>query len=159
MTKNTVIELNQVVECHLLTFLDGIDVTNFIETVNDSRQFRSIAKTSDYHLIEFITVFCGRRRIILPRATFKSDIDDCQIDYERLIILSTRYSSVIKPSERSYIHPCFSIEGFSKLCEVYKTFFFKYYARLLPLNTLGYDADFGLLNYESYGHTTGSECI
>jgi len=39
MTERPVVELNQDVGCHLLRFLDGIDATNFIEAVNDSRQF------------------------------------------------------------------------------------------------------------------------
>jgi hypothetical protein len=44
-----VIELNQLVGYHLLTFIDGADATNFIEAVNDSKQFWSIAKTLDHH--------------------------------------------------------------------------------------------------------------
>lgn len=157
MTENTIVELNQLIGCHILSFLDEIDATNFIEAVNESTQFRSIAKTSDYHFIELIKIFCGHQRIILPRTMFENNIDDCQIDNEQLIMFSTRYSSVIQPSERLYIHPCFSIEGFSKLCEVYQTFLFRCYCRLLPFNTFGYDADFGLLNYDSYGHTIGAK--
>jgi hypothetical protein len=156
MSKDTVVELNQVVGCHLLTFLDGLDAANFIEAVNDSKQFWSIAKTLDHHFIELIKTFCGHQRIILPRALFESYADDCEIDDEQLIVVSRCYSSVIEPSERLYIHPCFSIEGFSKLCEVYRTSLFKCYSRLLPFNTIWYNADFGLLNYESYAHTVGS---
>jgi hypothetical protein len=159
MSKNTVVELNEVVGCHLFKFLDGIDTTNFIEAVDGSEQFGSIAKTFDYHFNKLISVFCNYQRILLPRALFECFTGESEIDEERLVVVSTRYSSVIQPSERLYIYPCFSVEGFSKLCEVYKTSLFKCYCRLLPLNTVWYYADFGLLNYEWYGHTVGLERI
>ena len=157
MTERTVVELNQDVGCHLLKFLEGIDATNFIEAVNDSPQFWSIAKTSDYHFIEMIKGFCGHQRILLPRALFENFTDECEIDDERLMVVSKRYSDVIEPSERLYIHPCFSTEGFTKLCEVYKTSLFSCYSRLLPFNNVFYNADFGLLDYEWYSHTIGSD--
>ena len=157
MSKTTVTRLNPDAGCYLLRFLDGIDATNFIEAVNDSKEFESIAKTLDYHFIELIKGFRGHQRILLPRAIFESFTGESEIDDERLIVVSARYSSFIQPSERIYIHPCFSVEGFSKLCEVYKTALFKCYSRLLPLNTVGYYADFGLLDYEWYAHTIGSE--
>jgi len=159
MTENTVVELNQDIGCYLLRFIDGIDATNFIEAVNNSRQFGSIAKASDHHFIEMIKMFCGRQRILLPRVLFGDFENEYEIDDERLIVVSKRYSDVIEPSERLYIHSCFSIEGFTKLCEVYKTPLFSCYSRLLPLNTVcfSYNADFGLLDYEWYGHTIGSE--
>jgi hypothetical protein len=158
MTENTVVELNQDVGCYLLRFIDGIDAVNFIEAVNDSRQFSSIAKTTDHHFIEMIKVFCDHQRILLPRALFEDFTNEYGIDDEQLIVVSKRYSDVIEPSQRLYIHPCFSTEGFTKLCEVYKTSLFSCYSRLLPLNTVcfNYNADFGLLNYEWYGHTIGS---
>jgi hypothetical protein len=157
MTENTVVELNQDVGCYLLRFIDGIDAVNFIEAVNDTQQFWSIAKTSNHHFIEMIKVFYGHQRILLPRALFEDFTNEYEIDDEQLIVVSKRYSDVIEPSERLYIHPCFSTEGFNKLCKVYKTFLFSCYSRLLPLNTVYYNADFGLLDYEWYGHTIGSE--
>jgi hypothetical protein len=155
--ENTVVELNQDVGCYLLRFIDGIDAANFIEAVNDSRQFCSIAKTLDHHFIEMIKVFYGHQRILLPRALFEDFTNEYEIDDEQLIVVSKRYSDVIEPSERLYIHPCFSTEGFKKLCKVYKTSLFSCYSRLLPLNTIYYNADFGLLDYEWYGHTIGLE--
>ncbi|CAF4213251.1 unnamed protein product, partial [Rotaria magnacalcarata] len=35
---------------------------------------------------------------------------ESEIDDERLAVGSTRYSSVIQPSERLYIHPYFGLE-------------------------------------------------
>jgi len=159
MTENRVVELNQDVGCHLLTFLDGIDATNFIEAVNNSQQFGSIAKTSDHAFIELIKVFCGYQRILLPRPLFEDFTNEYEIDDEQLILVSKHYSDVIEPSQRLYIHPCFSTEGFTKLCKVYKAPLFSCYSRLLPLNTVcyNYSADFGLLDYGWYGHTIGSE--
>ncbi|CAF3285241.1 unnamed protein product [Rotaria sp. Silwood2] len=159
MTGNTVVELNQDVGCYLLRFIDGVDAVNFIEAVNNSRQFWSIAKTSNHHFIEMIKAFRGHHRILLSRALFEDFTDEYEIDDEQLIVVSKRYSDVIEPSIRLYIHPCFSTEGFTKLCEVYKTSLFSCYSRLLPLNTVcyNYNADFGLLDYEWYGHTIGSE--
>lgn len=161
MTENEIVELNQDTGCYLLKFIDGIDAVNFIEAVNDSRQFWSIAKTSDHHFIEMIKIFCGRPRIVLSHTLFEDFSNEYEINHEELIAVSKRYSDVIQPSERLYIHPCFSIEGFTKLCEVYKTSLFSCYSRLLLLNTVGYNysADFGLLDYKYYGHTIGSNRI
>jgi hypothetical protein len=159
MSKNTVVKLNELVGCYLLKFLDGIDATNFIEAVDSSEQFGSIAKTFDHHFVELISIFCSYQRILLPRVLFECFMGESEIDDEQLIVVSRCYSSVIQPSERLYIHPCFSLEGFSKLCETYKTSLFKCYCRLLPLNTIWYYADFGLLDYEWYGHTIGLERI
>ena len=155
--KNIVVELNEAVGCHLLKFLNGIDATNFTEVVDGSEQFGSIAKTSDYHFIRSISVFRNYPKILLSRALFECFTDESEIDDDRLIVISTRYSSFIQPTERMYIYPCFSLAGFSQLCEVYQTPFFKCYCRLLPLNTVWYDAGFGLLDYEWYGHTVGLE--
>jgi hypothetical protein len=85
------------VGCHLLKFLDGIDATiNFLEAVNDSRQFWSIAKTSDYHFIEMVKGFCGHQRILLP-CTVENFTDECEIDDGRLMVVSKHYSDVIEP--------------------------------------------------------------
>ena len=127
--------------------------------MNDSRQFWSVAKTSDHHFIEIIKTFSGRARILLPRYLFEVFDDECDIDDKQLSMVSKHYSDTIEPSIRCYIHPCFSTEGFTKLCEVYKSSLFGCYSRLLPLNTVchNYYADFGLLDYEWYGHTIGAE--
>ena len=159
MAKNIVVDLNAVVGYHILKFLDGIDASNFIEAVECSEQFGSIAKTSDYHFIRLISLFCNYPRILLPRALFECFTGESDIDDERLIVVSIRYSSFIQPSERLFIHPCFSLDGFSKLCKVYKSPFFECHCRLLPLNTVWYHADFGLLDYEWYGRTVGLERI
>jgi len=155
MSDTIVIAFSEIVGYHLLKFLDGLNAINFIEAVDNSEQFGSIANTSDRHFIRSISVFCNYKRIILPRYLFQSFMGESEIDEEQLVLVSTRYSSFIQPSERLYIHPCFSLEGFSKLCEVYKTSLFKCYCRLLPLNTVWYYADFGLLDYEWYSQTVG----
>ena len=88
MAQNRTVELNQVIGSHLLSFLEGIDATNFIEAVNDSRQFWCIAKTLDQHFIKLISTFEGRQRILLPRAVFGSYIGPLEIDEENLIAFS-----------------------------------------------------------------------
>ncbi|CAF1566950.1 unnamed protein product [Adineta ricciae] len=157
MNRDTIVELNQDIGCYLLRFIDGLDATNFIEAVNNTNQFSSIAKTLDHHFIELFKGFCGHQRILLPRVLFESFTEDYEIDDTRLRLVSKYYSDVIEPSERLYVHPCFSTSGFAKLCEVYKTSLFECYSRLVPLNNVWYSADFDLLNYESYVHTIGSE--
>lgn len=156
MAKNIIVKLNEVVEYHLLKFLDGIDVTNFIEAVNGSEQFGLIAKTCDVHFYyKLVSVYNKVRRIFLPRESFQYFTEEMEIDEEQLVLIPTRYSSVTQPSERLYIHPSFTQEGFSMLCELYNTPFFKCYCRLLPLNTVSYYANFGLLDYECYRGSLG----
>ena len=72
MAQNSAVELNQVVGSHLLSLLEGIDAINFIEAVNDSKQFWCIAKSLDQHFIKLISTFQGQNRILLPRAFFES---------------------------------------------------------------------------------------
>ena len=117
--ENTVVELNQDIGCYLLRFLDRIDATTFIEAVNNTRQLGSIVKTSCYHFIQIIKIFSGHPRILLPRELVEDFGNECEIDDKQLIIAVKRYSDKIEPSRRIYIHPCFSTEGFTKLCEVY----------------------------------------
>ena len=127
--------------------------------MNNTRQFGSIVKTSGYHFIQIIKIFSGHPRILLPRELVEDFGNECEIDDKQLIIAVKRYSDKIEPSRRIYIHPCFSTEGFTKLCEVYNSSLFHCYSRLLPLNTVcpNYYADFGLLDYEWYGRTIGAE--
>ena len=156
--RNMVVELNQDVGHHLLTFLAGTDATNFIEAVNSSKQFWSIAKTTDYHFIEITKSFYGHPRISLsPYEVLGDFTNEYNIDDEQLVGTSRYYSNVIEPSVRLYIHPCFSVEGFEKLCQAHKSSLFQCYCRLIPLNTVSYSADFGLIDYKWYGHTMGSE--
>ncbi|CAF1202272.1 unnamed protein product [Adineta ricciae] len=160
MMDNTVAELNQDVGYSILAFLDGIDAVNFVEAVDNSQQFWSIAKTLDHHFIKLMEALCGRERVLLlPSAIPPYFTDEYEVVDGRLIQVPSHYSAVEQPPERLYIHPCFTIEGFAKLCEVYQTPLFKCYSRLLPLNIVWYNADFGLLNYEWYSHTIGSKRI
>lgn len=157
---NVTVELNRDVGHHLLTYLAGTDATNFIEAVNSSKQFWSIAKASDYHFIQIIKLFCGHPRIPLLSYEVLGDFtNEYKIDDEQLVATSGRYSDVIEPSVRLYIHPCFSVDGFEKLCQAHKTSLFQCYCRLLPLNTVCYNADFGLVDYQWYGQTIGEERV
>ncbi|CAF1611904.1 unnamed protein product [Rotaria magnacalcarata] len=156
-TKNTNVELNHVVGCHLLSFLHGMDVINFLEAVNTSNQFWSIAPTAGHYFIELTKIFLGYKRIVLPRTLFERYTDKYYIDDEQGFLVSERYTYFIEPLQRIFIHPCFSTAGFSKLCPLYKTSLFKCYSRILPFNNSWYDADFPLVNYELYRHTIGSE--
>ena len=159
MAGKSAVELNQLVGTHLLSLLEGIDAINFIEAVNDSKQFWCIAKSLDQHFMKLISKFQGQQRILLPGAFFESYTGELEIDEDNLVAISKGYSWVREPRERLYIHPSFSVQGFAKLCHVYKSSLFKCYSRLIPFNTTWYGADFGLLNYESYGHTIGSKRI
>ncbi len=51
MIGNAVIPLPEVIGCHLLTYLYGTDAINFVEAINNTDQFGSIAQTSDHHAL------------------------------------------------------------------------------------------------------------
>lgn len=150
MTDSTV-ELNQTIGYHLLNFVTGIDAISFVEAVNDSSQFSSIAKTLDHHFTALLKNFCHCQRIMLPGALVSAFSDDCEIDNERLVVRRARYSTTIEPSQRLFIHPCFSTDCFKRLSQTYRSPLFKCYSRLLPFNSPWYDADFGLVDFESLG--------
>jgi hypothetical protein len=134
MTEDACVPLNQVIGRHLLTFLYGTDAINFVEAVNDS----------------------VHARICLPHRLFGCYLDDCDINEDKLALVTNRYSTKIQPGIRLIVHPCFSVDGFRKLAKLYKTPLFECYSRLLPLNTVTYSADFGLLNYLLYSRMIGS---
>ncbi|CAF1461479.1 unnamed protein product [Adineta ricciae] len=155
MSKNSIVRCDEVVGCHLLKFLHGLDTINFTEAVDGSELFGSVAKPLDHHFIGLIKTFSNRQRIMLSRTLWDYYRNNCEIDEERLCVVPTRYSLFTQPSERLYIHACFGLEGFSKLSEAYRSSLFQCYCRLLPLNTAYYNADFGLLEYEWFIQTIG----
>ena len=154
-TGNKVVQLNQDIGYYLLNFLDGVDACNFLEVVNQSSQFRSIATTSDHTFRALITMFWGHHRILLSRETYGKYLHDCKVVDDKLVFIENRNSSFIQPLQRLFVYRCFSIEGFNKLCKAYRTSLFQCYSRLLPFNTDLYSADFGLLDYELYNETIG----
>jgi len=157
MTRDTFVPLlSQLIGRQLLNFLDGIDAINFIEAVNNSEQFWSLADTSDYTFLKSINMFCGKNRINLCPTFFEYYQDDCDIDEHQCVLIPKKYSKFIQPSIRLFAHPCFSVDGFRKLSKLYKTPLFQCYSRLLPFNTVKYCADFDLFNYELYSSTIGS---
>ncbi|CAF0877870.1 unnamed protein product [Adineta ricciae] len=157
MSTNKIIQCGEFVAYNLLRFLDGVDAINFIEAVDSSEQFGSIAEVFDHRFIILISTFCNHQRIRLPDIVWHYYRDVGEIDEENFCVIPERYSFFIQPSERLYIHPCFSLEGFLKLCEVYQTPLFKCYSRLLSWNSVYYNAGFALLDYEWYSQTVGSK--
>jgi len=132
-----------------------------MQAVNDSQQFWSIARTSNHYFIKQIKTLRSHQRIFLSRVSFDDFMNESEIDDEQLIVVSKSYSNVVKSSIRLYVHSCFAVSGFAKLCEVYRTPLFSCYSQLLLLNTVCYDysADLDLLGYQWYWHTIGSERI
>lgn len=153
-TGEKIVLLNSVVGCHLLDFLHGIDAANFLETVNTSDQFHSIATTSDHTFRQLIKqTFRNVRRIVAPRVSYERYLDCCEIIDDKLAWLKDQDSPYTEPRQRLFIHSCFSVEGFGVLCKAYRTPLFQCYSRLLPFNTEFYCADFGLLDYELFNRT------
>ncbi|CAM2728350.1 unnamed protein product [Rotaria socialis] len=153
-----VVQLNPVVGCHLLCFLDGLDASNFLEVVNNTNQFYSIAPTSDQIFRQLMQMFCCKQRVLVPRELYEFYSDDFEVMDDRLVVSYGDFdTSLIRPIQRVFVHPCFSIEGFGKLCKVYRTAAFQCYSRLIPFNTDFYCADFGLIDYELYHQTIGVE--
>jgi hypothetical protein len=135
--RRRVCTLNHVIGRHLLTFLYGTDAINFVEAVNDSEH----------------------ASIYLPHRLFGCYLDGGDIDEDKLVSVTNRYSTKIQRSIRLFVNTCFSVDGSRKLAKLYKTPLFECYSRLLPLNTVTYSADFGLHSYLSYSRTIGSSRI
>ena len=90
-----------------------------MQAVNDSQQFWSIARTSNHYFIKQIKTLRSHQRIFLSRVSFDDFMNESEIDDEQLIVVSKSYSNVVKSSIRLYVHSCFAVSGFAKLCEVY----------------------------------------
>lgn len=149
-------ELNIDIGFHLLKFLYGTDMSNFLEVVNNCRQFLSIATASDRMFVEIMKKNHGEGRILIAPEMYQSYLDDCEVIDSRLVPLNNRNLSVIQPVQRLFLYACFSIEGFGALCRAYRTPLFHCYSRLLPFNTDLYYADFGLVDYELYAKTVSA---
>lgn len=157
-TANDVVELNRDIGYHLMNYLEGIDAANFLEAVNNSSQFRSIATTSDHVFQKLIgRIFRSRQRVILPRRAFECYLNECEVVDDKLVPLEEHYAPCIQPIQRVFVYACFSTEGFGLLCQAYRTSLFQCYSRLIPFNTDFYCADFGLLDYEIYIRTIGQK--
>ena len=120
-TGNKVVQLNQDIGYDLLNFLYGVDACNFLEVVNKSNQFRSIATKSDHTFRALITMFWGHQRILLSRETYEKYLHDCQVVDDKLVLIENPNSSFIQPIQRLFAYQCFSVEGFAKLCKAYRT--------------------------------------
>ncbi len=157
-TENKVVQLNRDIGYYLLNFLDGTDACNFLEVVNKTNQFWSIATISDQIFRKLMKeIVRARQRILLPEETFKNYLYDCEVIDDKLVLLENCDSSFIQPCQRLFVHSCFNIEGFGKLCKAYQTLMFQCYSRLLPFNTNLYCSDFGLIDYELYRTTISLE--
>ena len=151
---NKIVQLNRDVGCHLVNFLEGIDAANFLEAVNNSEQFNSIATTSDLVFRQLMNeIFRHSQRVELPRTLYECYLEDCEVIDGKLVWSERQNSSFIQPRQRLFVHSCFTINGFGLLCRAYRTSLFQCYSRLLPFNTDLYYADFGLLDYELYNRT------
>ncbi|CAF1071091.1 unnamed protein product [Adineta ricciae] len=145
--------LNHVTANRLLTFINGVDVINFIEAMNISKVLCSLAPTSDRAFRESIKRLSGHKRILIDRTNFNRYEGDYDFDENKLVLVSKRYSDVAQPEFRLFIHPCFSIDAFRQLAKFYNAALFKCFVRLLPLNTKQYCADFGLVSFISFNRT------
>jgi len=151
--ENKTIQLNQVVGYHLLNFLDGIDVSNFLQVTNNDDQFLSIAPTTDDVFRQLFYTFPEFKQIFVPVERYQDYLNECEIVNDKLVLIEKTNSPFIQPCQRIYVYSCFSIEGFGKLCRSYLTPLFQCYSRLLSFNTDFYSADFGYINYELYCST------
>jgi len=150
-SENKIVRLHPDIGYYLLNFLDGIDACNFIEVVNDDNQFSSIATATDCNFRNLIQqIFYYGQKILLPKETFENYLDNCEVFDDRLVSIENCNSSFIQPRQRLFVYRCFSIEGFRKLCRIYRTPLFQCYTRLLSFNTDFYCADFGLVDYALY---------
>lgn len=149
-----IVQLNPDVGCHLVNFLEGLDASNFLETVSTSDQFYSIATTSDQVFRRLINeTFRHGQKVALSRTLYEHHLDYCEIVDDKLVLSAKLDSPLMQPRQRLFIHSCFTVEGFGLLCRAYRTSLFQCYSRLLPFNTDFYYADFGLLDYELYNRT------
>ena len=156
MSNNSVIPFNHLTINHLLTFLDQLDAINFIEAININEELSSLVTSSDYAFRYSIESFCGHKRIRICPRYFDIYEDNFTIDETNLVLISKRYSDVVLPELRLFVHPCFSVDAFRQLAKFYNAQFFKCFVRLLPFNTIRYSSDFGLVNVISFNRAISS---
>ena len=155
-TEKKIVKLNPDIGYHLLAFLNGTDVCNFVEVASKDDQFWSIPITSDQVFYNLMKMLGNDQRLLLDREMYESYLDDCEVVDDKLVLIEKDDYPFTHPIQRLFIYPCFSVEGFGKLCKAYRTSIFQCYSRLLSFNSDLYSADFGLLNYELYSETISS---
>jgi hypothetical protein len=144
--ENKIVRLYPDMGYHLLNFLDGIDSCNFIEVVNDTDQFSSIGAATDYHFRNLIQqIFPRYKSVRIPQEILFTYLEVLEDIDDKIALIRESNLSFIRPIQRLFVYPCFTIEGFRKLCRVYRTPLFECYSRLLSFNIDLYCADFGLM--------------
>ena len=151
-----IIEVISNIGYYLLNFVDGVDASNFIQVLESSGQFCSLATVSDYVFLEIVKKFNCNSPIMIPQEAYESYLHECDLVNFRLISLEKHDLLLKQPEQRLFVHPCFGIEAFNKLSKTYRTPLFQCYSRLISFNTDFYCSEYGLINYDLYAQTIGS---
>jgi hypothetical protein len=141
-----IVPLNQDIGYLLMKYLGGLDVINFMEAVNGSEQFGTIAITEEHIFFQMFMKFLKKEtiKVNVPYLNFYLDvgfIDD--LGY----LCPNQYHQGEPPLLRLFIHPTFTVEAFEKLCCMY--------SRLLPFNTHTYIGNLVLFDYFKFKHLLG----
>ncbi|CAF1507444.1 unnamed protein product [Adineta ricciae] len=141
---------------HLLNYLGGVDATNYLEIVRTDLQICSLAIVSDHEFFEILKTFNHDQPFTVPEEMYQCYLHENNIIDFRLVPVHPCDLLLKQPIQRLYVHSSFTAEAFEKLSKTYRTSIFQCYSRLLSFNTDFYSANYGLLDYELYAETVGS---
>ncbi|CAF1370220.1 unnamed protein product [Adineta steineri] len=101
-------------------------------------------------------MFDHHQPIIVAKEMYQHYLHECDVVDCRLVPFEQRDLLLKQPTQRLFVHQSFSIEAFNQLSKTYLTPIFQCYSRLLSFNTDFYCSNYGLINYEFYAQTIGS---
>jgi hypothetical protein len=147
--------LNQDLAYILIKYLKGLDVINFMEAVNGSKQFQTVEISEEYVFYKIFTKMVKEKKVTLNVPYLDFYLETCSVDAEGYV-RPNQYQYGNAPILRLFIHPSFTVKAFDKLCCAYKTPSFQCYGRLLPFNTHSYVGDLTVVDYFNYRCSIGS---
>lgn len=156
VSNEKLVELNQDIGYLLMKYLNGLDVINFMEAINGSKQFGTIEVTEEDVFRKIFMKTLNKEKIQLNIPYLDFYLDHCSIDNQGYLY-PTQYHQGEAPVLRTFIHPAFSMDAFKNLCCTYKTASFQCYSRLLPFNTHTYVGYLFLVDYFNTKHLIGCE--
>ncbi|CAF1324997.1 unnamed protein product [Adineta steineri] len=150
-----IVPLCQDIGYTLIKYLNGLNVINFIEAINDSDQFYAIEIISEKAFYKKFTKLMKKEKVKVDVPYVYCYLDTWSIDDEGYVRPTEQFYQSGAPILRLFVHSTFTDDAFEHICSTYKTSSFQCYTRLIPLNIHTYVGNSTLVDFFSYKNSNG----
>ena len=75
--------------------------------MNNSNEFWSMARTSDYTFSQLMSKFCSKQRVLVPRERHENYLDHCERIDDRVVVSHESVTSFIRSTQSRFVHAYF----------------------------------------------------